>query len=1012
MAANAADRDLLFGLLALQNGLIDQVQLVAGFQAWTRDRGRTLAEHLASRGDLDADDRSVLEALVDRHLKKHGGGAQASLATVAPGGSTRESLAALGDAEVGAILARIRPAPDPAGDADRTSTCEFGVADGEGRRFRVLRPYARGGLGAVFVALDAELNREVALKQILERHADDPSSRQRFLLEAEITGGLEHPGIVPVYGLGTYEDGRPYYAMRFVRGDSLKEAIGRFHADAALAGDPGLRSLELRKLLRRFLDVCDAIEYAHSRGVLHRDIKPGNVIVGRHGETLVVDWGLAKTLGRVEPGVGSDERPLNPSSASGSAETLPGSALGTPAYMSPEQAAGDLERLGPRSDVYSLGATLYCLLTGRPPFDGEVVDVLRAVGRGDFPPPRKVDATVDAALDAVCSKAMALDPSGRYVSPRALAEDLERWIADEPVTAYRDPLATRVTRWGRRHRSLAASLGMSLASAVISLSIAVVAINRERSKAEANFRRARSAVDEYFTTVSENRLLNVPGLQPLRKRLLESARRYYLEFLAERGSDPSVRSDAASASFRAGWIDQAMGDLEGAMSAHRAATELYEQLARDGPDDVELRRSLARCHGAQGLALAGLGRIEQAIAEHRKALEIRRAVARRSPDDPSSRIDVARSHRNIGQLFRDVGKPSEAIAEWDDAAAIARPLLDLPLPHAAGPVDLTGRTSLSWIVREDLGSILLDRATALREAGRQDEARTSWDQARVLFEDLARDEPDDLGLRSRLADCYAEGHSLAYDQGRFEEAHRHILRCLELREAMAVANPSVPSYRRALSENLLSLAYVLALLKRRPEALAVYRRAADMAEGLLEEEPDAAYTKNLLAQGLKSQADLLVVAGRGAEALPLIRRSAAILEQVVREHPGQVFHASSLGGALRTLGRVEAALGDGAAALRTFERAAQVDGELADRYPGVRYNLACDIALMSAVAEPGREGLAADAVAQLRRAFVAGYANLENVKVDADLESLRGRVDFRGLELDMAFPRDPFAPEK
>src|SRR5262249_49772815 len=162
--------------------------------------------------------------------------------------------------------------------------------------------------------------------------------------------------------------------------------------------DTGRRSLELRILLSRFTDVCNAIEYAHSRGILHRDIKPSNVIVGKHGETLVVDWGLAKSVGRPEPDVETTERPLLPSSGSGSAETVRGSALGTPAYMSPEQAEGKLENVGPRSDVYSLGATLYSILTGKPPFGGEVGDVIGAVQRGDFPRPCKLEPSLDPAL--------------------------------------------------------------------------------------------------------------------------------------------------------------------------------------------------------------------------------------------------------------------------------------------------------------------------------------------------------------------------------------------------------------------------------------------------------------------------------------------------------------------------------------------------------------------------------------------------------------------------------------
>ncbi len=359
----------------MQNGLVDQAQLVAAFQAWTRDRSRRLAEYLVGRGDLDAEQRVGIEAMVALHLKKHGGDTERSLASIPVGLLGRLGLAQTGDRDVDASLARVGVATMHGGD-DSDRTASLGAATSEGQRFQILRPHARGGLGAVFVALDQELHREVALKQILGQFADDPTSRQRFLLEAEITGGLEHPGIVPVYGLGIDSGGRPFYAMRFIRGDSLKTAIAAYHGELSLKQDPGRRSLELRQLLRRFVDVCHAIDYAHSRGVLHRDLKPANIILGKHGETLVVDWGLAKALGRSEPTKAMEERTLVPSSGSGQDGTLPGSAMGTPGYMSPEQARGDIEHLGACSDVYSLGATLYCILTGRPPFEGDDVGSL------------------------------------------------------------------------------------------------------------------------------------------------------------------------------------------------------------------------------------------------------------------------------------------------------------------------------------------------------------------------------------------------------------------------------------------------------------------------------------------------------------------------------------------------------------------------------------------------------------------------------------------------------------
>jgi serine/threonine protein kinase len=491
-----ADQHLLFGLIALQVGLIDQAQLVAAFQAWACDKSRSLADHLSERGSLDAEGRAAVEAMAAVHVKKHGGDALQSLAAIPADRAAREQLASLGDPDVTVTIAHCASGPSKR-RAELSTNDTVGATTSDGQRFRILRPHAQGGLGAVFVALDAELHREVALKRIRDSHADDPDSRQRFLMEAEITGGLEHPGIVPVYGLGTYADGRPYYAMRFIRGESFKEAIDRFHSDLALKKEPGRRALELRKLLRRFIDVCNAIDYAHSRGVLHRDLKPSNVVLGTHGETLVVDWGLAKPLNRVDPSTRLNERTLVPSSASGSSETLPGSALGTPGYMCPEQARGDLQRLAPRSDVYSLGATLYCLLTGRQPFEGDdVEEVIRKAKWGEVAGPRRVNRWIDPALEAVCLKAMAFMPEDRYQSCRALADDIERSTAGQPVTAWVEPLHRRARRWARR-----SATAVTLVLLAVSVALAVLAQTQTRQIDK--LRKANAVIDTVFQDTHE-----------------------------------------------------------------------------------------------------------------------------------------------------------------------------------------------------------------------------------------------------------------------------------------------------------------------------------------------------------------------------------------------------------------------------------------------------------------------------------------------------------------------------
>jgi serine/threonine protein kinase len=353
-----------------------------------------------------------------------------------------------------------------------------------GSRYRPLCLHARGGLGEVYLARDQECDREVALKTV-QTSRDDNAGRARFLREAVLTARLQHPGIVPVYGLGAAADGRPQYAMRFITGETLTAAVARLHAPAPsrlddagplegvvrllgkVFGDEQAEKerkereaehvLALRRLLPHVVAAANAVAYAHSEGVIHRDLKPDNVMLGPFGETLVVDWGLARVFGRPE-----EDSP--PAAAVRAAElTQPGDVLGTPAFMSPEQAAGRHDEVGPASDVYSLGATLYVVLTGEPPVHGNKLDFLLArVRRGEFPPPRSVKPSVPPGLDAICRKAMALRPGDRYPSAAAFAADLGRWLADERVIAWREPWREWARRLRRKHASFLAGLMITL----------------------------------------------------------------------------------------------------------------------------------------------------------------------------------------------------------------------------------------------------------------------------------------------------------------------------------------------------------------------------------------------------------------------------------------------------------------------------------------------------------------------------------------------------------------------
>lgn len=512
--------ELLVGLLARQLDLVDHEALLTAWRYWRENRSRSLARILVELNHIQPDTRRFLEALSRHHLAAHDHDVGESLAAVLSLEAVPAALQALCavDPEIApqmpsvmAMLHTRQVRVEPL-----VSTAQIPVPiEMPAQRYTVLRPLAVGGVGSVALAQDSQLHREVALKEIQPRMADDPASRERFVQEAEITGQLEHPGVVPVYSLGMHADGRPFYTMRYVQGETLHAAIQRFHKTAANR-NPTQRRLEFHSLLGRFVAVCEVIAYAHARGILHRDLKPSNVLLGKYAETLVVDWGLAKKIQPASVAPESNSDLIRTTGDRDSTKTVMGQIVGTPAYMSPEQAAGQVGLLGPASDIYSLGATLYELLTGQAPFVKMTADVYLRIQRGEFPPPRQLRPDVPPPLDAICRKALALNPADRYATAQDLARDIERWLADAPVAVHRESLRERLGRWGRQHKVALAEWIALVVTALVALGINLYAMHQEREER----RHAESALDTRTQELLRERARNDVARQNVRDGLM------------------------------------------------------------------------------------------------------------------------------------------------------------------------------------------------------------------------------------------------------------------------------------------------------------------------------------------------------------------------------------------------------------------------------------------------------------------------------------------------------------
>jgi serine/threonine-protein kinase len=907
----AADRNLLLGILAWRSGFVSREQLTAAAKRWALDRDRPLDEILVEQQALTPTGRAELEPLIDTHLATHGG-------------DVRESLRALG--EIGEVESLFTA---PTMDIEATAFWTPGNGDSPSEtmaarpalapasRYHILRPHAKGGLGEVYVARDEELNREVALKEIQPQFASRTEHWPRFVLEAEITGSLEHPGIVPVYGLGSYADGRPYYAMRFIKGDSLQEAIRRFHEQDGPKRSRQERSLALRELLGRFVDVCQAIAYAHSRGVLHRDLKPGNVMLGNYGETLVVDWGLAKTLTTpaaetshetgpapatamaafeaaeaptLVPQVqaqalaprpdtdssadllpsGNGERPITPrAAASGQMATQMGQAIGTPAYMSPEQAAGQIDQLGPGSDVYSLGATLYHLLTGRPPFEErDLTLLLTHVQLGEFPRPRSIKSSVPAALEAICMKAMGLLPADRYASALELAAEVERWLADEPVQAFREPWSGRMRRWLGRHRVATASAAVAALMAIAGLAI-VLLLTKASEERERTLREEETAAKELATRNLElaraaeqkeilqqklaqdrlekgveavERMVNRvtgekwafrPELEGERREVLEEAILFFKQLGSEESQDPAVRRLAARSYLQSGNVQVALGNYTKSAAEAKTALELYEGLVAQFPTDLKARVGLVN-------ALILLGGIDAigakyfvALPRFEQASKVAEETLKLHPDAEAAILSQIEALVGLARYYSISDRPKSQQL-YNKGLALAEKLLAKPEP--------------SYQARLMAAVCLVNRGAGESALRQNQQAFASFERARKILAPAEKMSPPNTHSAAIMAQTQitidvTRGVYLCRT-GKKEEGLATIEQGIErMRKLKALIPRSFP-YQILSMQNLVSYAYELTRLGMGDKAQKIYDEADEIRDKLLVEVPQMTWLKS------------------------------------------------------------------------------------------------------------------------------------------------------------------------
>jgi serine/threonine protein kinase len=865
--------------------------------------------------------------------------------------------------------------------------------------YEILGVLGRGGMGLVFKARHRELKRLVALKMILAGEHADTQELARFRREAEAVAQLEHPNIVQIYEVGEHQ-GRPFFSLEFVEGGSLAQALTKMPFAPR-------QTAQVAEILAM------AIHYAHQRGIVHRDLKPGNVLLRKlttesteiteHAERApppfasasssvanrfipkITDFGLAKRLGE------------------DSGDTRTGVIMGTPSYMAPEQAEGKSRDAGPLVDVYALGAILYEMVTGRPPFKASsTLGTLEQVRSHDPVPPGRLQSAVPRDLETICLKCLHKDPARRYASALDLAEDLHRFLAGEPIRARPAGLWERTLKWTRRRPAAAALVVVSIAAVATLLggivwhnaqlrgALAIAEDRRreaedERGRAELNFQKARDAVDEMLTDVGEQKLARIPQMEPVRRALLEKALKFYQGFLQEKSDDPAVVRETGRAYGRRGVIYQMLGQHPQAEDSLKQGLALQEELVARFPKEIAYRQDVAASYDALGNLYRLSSRPTDAEKVHQQALDIRESVGHEDPENLEYQSDIAKSCLNLAVIYAVTGRMDKAEKGFVQALEIHQKLVQ------RRPDDAPYQEELAK-AHTNLGSLY-----AL--TGKSPQGIKSYQQSLAGFEKLVHAHPDSPTYRNELAATYNNLGYLYNSVKQQVNAASAQQQAIHIREKLTHDFPKLLDFAVDLGGSYCNMGDAVRDEGRFPAALSWYDKAIRTFDSVLQETKDHAVAKEYLGNALRGRAETRRRESHFADAIPDLERLLPLVNGPERGK-AQVMLADCL---IRT--------GDPARAMRECEPVEKTAADsqtlesLARVYAVAPVAVVKDDRLSAAERDKLAERYEAHAVTLLRKSLSAGkgkkqsFAGLER---DADFASLRGRADFQKLAKEFA----------